>query len=107
MLVSAERPLDILDAHMPPLGCYEGSSKGRHTFGNIVESELYLCVRRVLKPHLKIIVAAKILEDDSPTSRRSITEFNPEFHTYGVIATYRNYRAFHLYLSGLVPQHHI
>jgi hypothetical protein len=36
ILVGAERPLDILEAHMPPLCCSERSYKGRHTFGEII-----------------------------------------------------------------------
>jgi hypothetical protein len=68
---------------------------------------LHLCVRGVLKPHLKIIVVAKILEDDISASWRSTNELNPKLHTYGVITSYGNYRAFHLYLSGIVLQHHI
>jgi hypothetical protein len=41
----------------------------------------------VLKPHLKIIVVAKILEDDISASWRSTNELNPKLHTYGVITS--------------------
>ena len=105
--MSAERPLDILGTHMPPFCYSEGSSEGRHTFGDIIEGQLHLSVRGVFQPNLEIIAGTRILEDDIATTWRSIDELNPKLNAYGVITSYRKYRATNLYLSGLVPQHHI
>ena len=105
--MSAERPLDILGAQMPPFCCSECCSKGRHTFGDSTESKLHLGDRGVLQPNLKIIAGTRILEDNIATPRRSIDELNPKLNAYGVITSYREYRVTNLNLSGLVPQHHV
>jgi hypothetical protein len=105
--VGAERPLDILSTHMPPFCCSKYCSKGRHTFGDSTESKLHLGDRGVLQPNLKIIAGTRILEDNIATTRRSIYELNPKLNAYGVITSYRKYRATNLNLSGLVPQHHV
>jgi hypothetical protein len=105
--VSAERPLDILGAHMPPFCCSECFSEGRHTFGDIIESKLHLCVRGVLQPDLEIIAGASIFEDDITTTWRTIDELNPKLNACGVITSNRKYRATNLDLCWLVPQHHI
>jgi hypothetical protein len=68
---------------------------------------LHLGDRGVLQPNLEIIAGTSILEDASDTPRRSIYELNPKLNAYGVITSNREYRVTNLYLSGLVPQHHV